>query len=212
MNDMARRADGAPDAASSIEEADKDVAGKAARHRDHPAVRALGAVSEIADQTPLALVCAGVTVAGVLTGRPRLARTGLDMMAAHVLANLIKRAIKNRVRRTRPNKMIEKRTYRFEPDEGQGGDESSFPSGHTAGAVAVATAMACNLPRTSVPVLLAAAVVAGIQVPRAKHYPMDVAAGAVLGLASALVVRAVSSKAWRMVESSQGTMRSLKDR
>ena len=202
MNDMAPRPEGASDAPSSIEEADKEAAGKAARYRHHPAVKALGSFSEIADQIPLSILCAGVTMAGVLADRPRLARTGLQMMAAHVLANMIKRAIKNRVRRTRPNVMIDKQSYHFEADEGQGGDEASFPSGHTAGAVAVATAMACNLPRTSVPVLTVAAVVAGIQVPRAKHYPIDVAAGAILGLASALIVRAVAARAGRLTAAS----------
>ena len=50
--------------------------------------------------------------------------------------------------------------------------------------------MARDLPQTAVPALAIAAMIAGIQVPRGKHYPIDVAAGAVLGLAAACVVHA----------------------
>ena len=46
--------------AGPLEQADKDAAVHAARHRHHPAVKALGTLSEVADQMPLSLVCGGV--------------------------------------------------------------------------------------------------------------------------------------------------------
>jgi len=146
---------------------------------------------------PLSLVCGGVILGGALSGQDHVARTGLRMMAAHVLANSVKRVIKNRFRRTRPVEMIKRQDYRCEPGESRGGHETSFPSGHTAGAVAVAVVVARDLPHMAVPALGVAAMIAGIQVPRGKHYPGDVVAGAVLGLVSALVVRRLWDRAAR---------------
>ena len=180
----------ASDVASAVEEADKDAARSAARHRHHPVVKSLGAASEIADQIPLSLVCAAMIGGGAIAGRPQITQAGLKMMTAHVLANSVKRIIKNNFKRTRPKVMIEEQTYECEAGESEGGHDTSFPSGHTAGAVAVATVMARDLPQTAVPALAIAAMIAGIQVPRGKHYPIDVAAGAVLGFAAACVVHA----------------------
>ena len=63
--------------------------------------------------------------------------------------------------------------------------------------VAVAVVVARDLPHMAVPALGVAAMIAGIQVPRGKHYPGDVVAGAVLGLVSALVVRRLWDRAAR---------------
>jgi len=60
-------------------------------------------------------------------------------------------------------------------------DLRSFPSGHTAGALAVARAFSRDYPRYTKPLLAAAAVVGALQVPRRAHYPGDVLAGAVAG-------------------------------
>ena len=180
----------ASDVASAVEEADKDAARSAARHRHHPVVKSLGAASEIADQIPLSIVCAAMIGGGAIVDRPQITQAGLKMMTAHVLANSIKRIIKNNFKRTRPKVMIEEQTYECEAGESEGGHDTSFPSGHTAGALAVATVMARDLPQTAVPALAIAAMIAGIQVPRGKHYPIDVAAGAALGFAAAYVVHA----------------------
>lgn len=171
-----------------LERMDVEAAQAAARHRHDPLVKTLGTLSELADQLQLTTLCGAVIAAGALGGRPDIARTGVRMMAAHVLANTVKRRIKNRLRRTRPHKMIEERDYQFEPGEAEGGHETSFPSGHTAGAVAVARIVAADRPALALPVTGFAALIAAVQVPRAKHYPIDVAAGAVLGLAAAWAV------------------------
>lgn len=188
MTDRCARPD---DDLGPLEQADREAGAQAARHRDHPVVRAVGGASEVADQIPLALVCGAVMLGGALAGRPHVARAGARMMAAHILANVVKRAVKNRFSRTRPNTMLDKRTYRCEPGGGTNGEETSFPSGHTAGAVAVAAILAHDLPSMAAPGWGAAALVSGIQVPRGAHYPGDVAAGALLGWAAARVVRAL---------------------
>ncbi|TJZ79935.1 phosphatase PAP2 family protein [Paracoccus hibiscisoli] len=182
------------DVVSTIEEVDKEVARSAARNRYHPVVETLGAASEIADQIPLSAICAAIIGAGVVADRPRVAQAGVKMMMAHILSNSVKRIIKNNFKRSRPEVMIEEQTYECEPGESEGGHDTSFPSGHTAGAVAAATVMARDLPQTAVPALAIAAMVSGIQVPRGKHYPIDVAAGALLGLAAAYAIHAVWPK------------------
>lgn len=171
-----------------LERLDIDAAASAARHRRHPVVRALGAASEIADQIPLALVCGTILAGGLVGGRPQVAWIGARMLAAHVLANVVKRRIKNRLRRTRPEKALEEQDYAFEPGRSRDGHETSFPSGHTAGAVAVAAIVARDQPLLAAPAIATAILMSAIQVPRARHYPSDVAAGAALGLAAAGLV------------------------
>lgn len=171
-----------------LERMDIEAAKAAARHRHHPAVKAMGTLSELADQMQLTALCGTVIAGGLLAGRGDIARTGLRMMAAHVLANTVKRRIKNRLRRTRPEKMVKERDYQFEPGEARDGYETSFPSGHTAGAVAVARVVAGDRPALAGPAWGLAALIAAVQIPRAKHYPVDVVAGAALGLAAAWAV------------------------
>jgi len=71
---------------------------------------------------------------------------------------------------------------------------ASFPSGHTASAVAFASAVGTALPATAVPLGLLACAVGYSRVHTGVHYPSDVAAGAVLGIASAAAVRAVADR------------------
>ena len=66
----------------------------------------------------------------------------------------------------------------------------SFPSGHAATSFACAATLAFMLPRNAAPVLYALA--AGIAYSRVYvgvHYPLDVIAGAALGLAVAIALR-----------------------
>ena len=68
------------------------------------------------------------------------------------------------------------------------GPFSSFPSGHTADAVSAARAVARVYPGAGMPAYGAAASVAVIQIPRCAHYPSDIAAGALIGLAAEAAV------------------------
>jgi membrane-associated phospholipid phosphatase len=156
-------------------------------------VRAVGAFSEIADQTPAYALCGAVLAAGLIAGHPKLAGAGARMLASTLLATAMKTALKNTVTRTRPHLLIDEGAYEFGTSGPDDGDWQSFPSGHTADAVAAARALTRVFPQTSGPAYGLATVVAAAQIPRAKHYPLDVAAGALVGLAAeAIVDRAAS--------------------
>ncbi len=66
----------------------------------------------------------------------------------------------------------------------------SFPSGHAVVAFACATVISFALPRLRWPLYALAALIAFSRVYVGVHYPGDVAAGAVIGIALGLVVEA----------------------
>ncbi|HVF94047.1 MAG TPA: phosphatase PAP2 family protein [Sphingomonas sp.] len=170
------------------ERADVAVAMAAAPARHTLLIRGLGTLSEIADQPPLISACAAVAAVGLLTGNRRLARAGARALAAELVATKLKGIVKHRFDRTRPRVVAEGRGYRAEPGHDDRSEMNSFPSGHTAGAVAVARAVARVYPAQAIPAYAIAAGVGIVQVPRSKHYPSDVAAGAVVGVVSEIVV------------------------
>ncbi len=75
----------------------------------------------------------------------------------------------------------------------------SMPSGHTSTAVALATSYVLAGSRTGrgspgvlqIGVLAAAAIVGGLRVASASHFPSDVVAGAAVGVGSAFLVEAI---------------------
>lgn len=71
---------------------------------------------------------------------------------------------------------------------------ASFPSGHTASAVALATAVGTVLPAAAAPLGVLACAVGYSRVHTGVHYPGDVIAGAVLGSTCATVVLAVARR------------------
>ncbi len=64
-----------------------------------------------------------------------------------------------------------------------------MPSGHSAGAVAVAGAIGDDYPRAQAPAALGAAAIAAAQPLSRHHYVSDVLAGAGIGLAVAALAR-----------------------
>ena len=64
----------------------------------------------------------------------------------------------------------------------------SFPSGHATVAFACATALALAVPRLALPLFGLAASIAWSRVYVGVHYPLDVLAGAVLGVVLAFAV------------------------
>jgi len=173
---------------TKIEKADLKVARKAAPARRSLPVRWLGALSELADQPPLISFCAGMFAVGLVTRNRRLASAGGRMLAAELLATGLKSQIKHRVDRTRPRVVHDGKPYRFGKGENHASGVNSFPSGHTAGAVAVARAYVRDYPEHRALAYGAAAAVAAIQIPRCQHYPSDLAAGAAVGLAAEAAV------------------------
>ncbi|WP_318208426.1 MULTISPECIES: phosphatase PAP2 family protein [unclassified Streptomyces] len=116
-------------------------------------------------------------------GRPRRAAlAGVGAVAvASATANLLGKRL---VRRPRPDREAARVVVgRHVPMP----DSASFPSGHTASAVAFATAVGVVFPPVAVPLQVLAMAVGYSRVHTGVHYPGDVAAGAVLGVASAAV-------------------------
>ncbi|MFD3663299.1 phosphatase PAP2 family protein [Streptomyces sp. NPDC058659] len=142
---------------------------------------ALRRLSTAANHSKISLTVAAVLA--VVPGRPRRAAlAGAGAIAvASASANLLGKRL---VRRPRPDREAARVVVgRHVPMP----DSASFPSGHTASAVAFATAVGVVLPVAAVPLALLAGAVGYSRVHTGVHYPGDVAAGAVLGVASAAV-------------------------
>jgi membrane-associated phospholipid phosphatase len=181
-------------ARAAIEAADIAISQDAATLRDSKAVALLGAVGDMGDQPPMVAWCLATLIGGVSARDPRLARAGARMLAAHALATAVKALVKRSVDRTRPALLVDEGRYRVGPGEHDEGPYNSFPSGHTAGAVAVARAWARAYPEQRGAAYGAAATVALVQLPRCAHFPSDLVAGAAIGwiaeaAASALIDR-----------------------
>lgn len=186
---MARSKAGA--AAERVAEKDAKLTDAAGKHRDRLPLRVLSTIAKLGDQPPLRLISGGVAAAGLLLGRRRLVRAGLRMLVAHELATSAKDFIKHRIDRTRPGSASDGKQAKPRPGDRTAKKHTSFPSGHSAGSVAVAQAFAREFPQQRAPALAAAAVVAIGQVPKLAHYPTDIAAGAILGAASEAALAAI---------------------
>ena len=187
-------------AAKSVEQADRDVTLKVAEHRDRPAVKAVGFLAEIGDQPQLVATSIGTTVIGLIARRPDMIRGGVRMLAAHAAATFVKSAIKSSIDRTRPAKAIEDGKARFEPGDSDDHEQTSFPSGHTAGAVAVARAAARDIDGAGAPAAVITGMVAAAQPINGKHYLSDLVVGAAVGWIAEALVSAVFDRVAPIIE------------
>jgi membrane-associated phospholipid phosphatase len=146
---------------------------------------------KLGDQPELRTLSGMVIAGGVLGGNRRLLRAGIRMLSAHELATLGKDLIKEQFDRTRPHSAKSRREQAVKTGTRTDKTHTSFPSGHSAGAAAVARSFSRDYPEYQVPALAAAAVVAAMQVPRLNHYPTDVVAGMLLGVASEVAANLV---------------------
>lgn len=175
------------EALAAAERADLTLSQAAGEYRGTPLVRVLGTLSEVADQPQMVTINLLTVAAGAVRGDRRLLRTGVHMLAAHGLATLAKSAIKRSVDRTRPKLLVDEGRYDRGAGEHNEGPYNSFPSGHTAGAVAVARAVARRHEEAALPLYVAATAIALIQIPRCAHFVSDIGAGALIGAASEAV-------------------------
>ena len=199
------------EATSEAEEADVALATHLAKHKDHPFVRGLGTISEVGDPPPLLALSGAVLAYGVLAGDRRAAGAGARMLGSLVLATWIKTGLKRLVSRTRPNVLLDEGQYELEPFGPDEGSWHSFPSGHTAGSVAVARAAGRAYPQARTAAYAGAAAVAFVQIPRGAHYPADVAGGAVVGVIAEAAINGVvgylSAATGKLDDSPQGQSR-----
>ena len=137
---------------------------------------AMRLLSRAANYSRLSLACSAVlAVAGGARGR-RAAASGLAaVVATSASVNLV---LKPLGRRRRPDPLLAEvpraRQVRMP-------SSTSFPSGHTAAAVAFAAGVGRVLPEAGVLLHVLAAAVGYSRVHTGVHYPGDVVAGAVLG-------------------------------
>lgn len=169
--------------------ADAAAAEAALPYQGSAAMEALGRFASLGDQPPLRTLCAAVIAAGLAGGNHRLAGTGVRMLVAHTLATLAKDFVKHRVDRTRPRSKSGKgKDHLPRPGRRTAKEATSFPSGHSAGAAAVARAFARDYPEYRAPAYAAGGALALAQIPRCAHYPTDVGAGLAIGIAAEAVV------------------------
>lgn len=188
---MNKAPDQARQAAKAIAKADQEASHDAARQRHTRPVRIASALGEIADQPQMIAVSTATIAAGLIARRPDLVRGGARMLAAHLLATAAKSAIKHRIDRSRPRKALQDGHARFQPGHSDDHMLNSFPSGHTAGAVAVARAAAREIEGAGLPAAIGAGAIAAIQPVAGNHYLSDVIVGGAIGWIAEAVVDAM---------------------
>jgi membrane-associated phospholipid phosphatase len=167
---------------------DRKARSAALPYQDSAPVEMLSPVSKLGDQPQLLALSAGLFATGVVRSEPRLVRAGLRMAAALLVATAAKNLVKVNVDRTRPRSARGKAAAKPKPGHHTAKEQSSFPSGHSAGALAVARAFSREYPEHRTAALSAAGAMALAQIPRCAHYPTDVGAGLVIGWLSELAV------------------------
>jgi membrane-associated phospholipid phosphatase len=181
-----------------VEEVDAAVADVLIPYVQKSGIRGLGAVSDLSDQEPLYAAAAGTLVTAALLRDGRAWRSGTRFLAAHLLATGLRGIAKQLVDRTRPEAAARRGEYVLRSGRRRDTDFNSFPSGHTAGAVAVAVAVGRDYPGGRLPALALAAAAGIAQVVRSKHYVSDVVAGATIGIVAELAIDRLIRKAARI--------------
>ena len=156
---------------------------------------AMRRLSHAADYSKLSIASSAILAAvGGATGR-RAAASGLACVATTSAAvNIVVKPLARRRRPNRAQNQVPAARRVAMPTS------ASFPSGHTAAAVAFASGAGRVAPLSSVPLHGLAAVVGYSRVHTGVHYPGDVVAGALIGavvadLAAAILYRRSGSSA-----------------
>ena len=153
-------------------------------------MRAVDLLSKAGDQPEVRLVSCALIAAGTLLNNDRLVRAGARMIIAHEAATLTKDLVKSQIDRVRPRSAASRKQKVPKKGNHTAKEKTSFPSGHSAGAIAAARAFAREFPEYAAPSIGAASVIAVAQVLRCAHYPSDVLAGLAIGLAAEAVTDA----------------------
>jgi membrane-associated phospholipid phosphatase len=138
----------------------------------------LARLSKAANYSRLSI---GFALALALAGGPKGTRAAVRGMASvGVTAAVVNLVFKPLTRRERPDR---KRLFAVGPQRVKMPTTRSFPSGHAAAAFAFATGASRELPWTGPPLYVLAALVGYSRVHTGVHYPLDVIAGAAVGVA-----------------------------
>ncbi len=129
-------------------------------------------------------------------------KLALLILAAYLSSGLTAQLLKNIIYAPRPRIYFEASQYIYHLDNfgNSGGGNSSFPSGHTTSAFALATVLALWFRKKWMGITLAsAAVLVGYsRVYLAQHFPADVLAGACIGIAFGTLTMLLFSSTLRL--------------
>jgi membrane-associated phospholipid phosphatase len=155
-------------------------------------------ISTAANYSRLSFAASGaLAVLGGRRGR-RAAVSGLaSVSATSAVVNLLVKPVGRRRRPDRAGQSVPESRHVPMPDS------RSFPSGHTAAAVAFANGAGQVLPVVSLPLHLLAGLVAYSRIHTGVHYPGDVLAGALLGSVLADVTTGMLSRRWGSVSAAR---------
>lgn len=131
-------------------------------------------------------ITGGLVAAGLVSGNDELIRTGGRLAATLAVSGATATLVKLALGRQRPHENVEGDSDEFLPFSGH----EAMPSGHSAIAFTLATALADDIDRTwaTVGLYTLASGVAWSRLNDDKHWLSDVAAGAALGITSAKVM------------------------
>lgn len=172
-----------------LEKADVAAGEAMAAHRHHPVLKLIGKAGELGDQGPLYLIGSAIAAAGLLRRDPRCLIAGVAVVAAVGVADVLKTAVKNGVKRSRPHHAVENDEYRFEKGGSDQKEEQSFPSGHAACTTAAVETASRFYPRAAPLLRTAGLLLTASRLAEAKHWPLDLVAGALLGKISERLIR-----------------------
>ncbi|MFF4398692.1 phosphatase PAP2 family protein [Streptomyces sp. NPDC001480] len=163
-------------------DADQVLTRRAASRTPSRVATVLSAVEESAESTKL---WCGAAVSMAALGGWRGRKAAVAGLAALAVAQLVSNGLcKQLADRPRPP-----REWIPHDEVDDRPDSSSFPSGHTAAAVAFTTAVAPAWPLAGTLCAIPTAMVAVERVQSGAHYPSDVVAGGAIGLISAWLTR-----------------------
>ena len=114
---------------------------------------------------------------------------GFALLLSFLISGLFVQIIKNLVNSPRPRLYFETGQYLHFIDGVSLANNSSFPSGHTATAFAIATALVLIIKNKNwqLPILITAVLVGYSRIYLAQHFLLDVMIGAVIGSASGIL-------------------------
>ncbi|NGN65010.1 phosphatase PAP2 family protein [Streptomyces sp. A7024] len=135
------------------------------------------------------VVAASMSVWGGRRGRTAAAAGLTSLGVAQLATNTVGKKLTSR---SRPPK-------EWNRGGGDRPDSSSFPSGHTAAAVAFTAGVAPTWPKAAAACAVPAGMAALARVHSGAHYPTDVAAGVAVGLSAAVLVRIGARRMKRQV-------------
>lgn len=135
-----------------------------------------------------------ILLTAILLIIPKTRKIGLCSALALILDLLICNvALKPLIDRMRPYNMEEYKTLGLELLTSIQKD-ASFPSGHTAGSFASAIAIIIYDRRLGIPAVILATIIAFSRLYVAVHFPSDVFAGALVGIAAAVIAYFITKK------------------